>query len=127
VTASSRKILASADFGFIKSGTSTLEAALVGTPFLVTYRISPVSWALGNILVRSPYKGLVNLIANDEIVPEYLQGNATPEALAAAALQCLDCPEKSAAMRARFAGIRDLLGSRCASETAAAHVAEYLE
>jgi lipid-A-disaccharide synthase len=127
VTASARKILASADFGFIKSGTSTLEAALVGTPFLVTYRISPVSWALGNILVRSPYKGLVNLIAKEEIVPEYLQGDATPEALAAAALQCLDCPEKSAAMRARFAGIRNLLGSRCASETAAAYVAEYLE
>ena len=127
VTASSREIMASADFGFIKSGTSTLEAALVGTPFLITYSISPVSWALGNILVRSRYKGLVNLIAKDEVVPEYLQGDATPKALAAAALQCLDCPEKSAAMRAGFAGIRNLLGSRCASETAAAYVAEYLE
>lgn len=127
VLAEARKILANADFGLIKSGTSTLEAALVGTPFLITYRISALSWYLGNILVRSPYKGLVNLIAKEEIVPEYLQRDATPEALACAAVQHLEAPEKAAAMRARLARVRDLLGSRCASDTAAAFVAEYLE
>jgi len=127
VPAAARRILANSDFGLIKSGTSTLEAALVGTPFLITYRISPLSWCLGNILIRSPYKGLVNLIAKEEIVPEYLQREATPEALARAAVQYLEMPEKAAAMRARLAGIRDVLGSRCASDTAAALVAEYLE
>ncbi len=127
VTAPARKILAGSDFAFVKSGTSTLEAALVGTPFLITYRISALSWALGSILVRSRYKGLVNLIAKDEIVPEFLQGDATPEVLAGVALRYLAGPEESEAMRARLAGIRSLLGSRCASETAAAVVAGYLE
>ena len=122
----SRRILANADFGFVKSGTSTLEAALVGTPFLITYKISAPSWFLGTILVRTRHKGLVNLIASEEIVPEYLQSAATPEALARAALEVLETPEKAVAMKERLAGIRNMLGSRRATETAAARVAEYL-
>jgi len=127
VSAGAREILGNSDFGFVKSGTSTLEAALAGTPFLITYKISTLSWILGNILIRSPYKGLVNLIAGQEIVPEFLQRDATPEALAAAALEHLENPGKAAAMRTRLGGIRDLLGSRCASDTVAAAVALYLE
>jgi lipid-A-disaccharide synthase len=127
VSTEARRILANSDFGLVKSGTSTLEAALVGTPFLITYRISPLSWFLGNIVIRSPYKGLVNLIAKEEIVPEYLQTDAAPEALARAAVQYLEAPEKGAAMRVRLARICDVLGSRCASDAAAASVAEYLE
>jgi lipid-A-disaccharide synthase len=127
VSAGAPGILANSDFGFVKSGTSTLEAALVGTPFLIVYKISPVSWILGNILIRSPYKGLVNLIAKQEIVPEHMQSDATPEGLSAAALEYLENPEKADAMRNRLGGIRDLLGSRCASDTVAALVARYLE
>ena len=127
VSARAREILGNADFGFVKSGTSTLEAALAGTPFLIMYRISSPSWILGNILIRSPYKGLVNLIAEREIVPEFLQRDATPETLSAAALAYLENPGKAAAMRTRLGGIRDLLGSRCASDTVAAEVALYLE
>ncbi|MGA2260665.1 MAG: lipid-A-disaccharide synthase [Acidobacteriota bacterium] len=127
VSAPARTILANSDFGFIKCGTSTLEAALVGTPFLIAYKVSPLNWYVGNILVRSTYKGLVNLIAEEEIVPEYLQGDATPEALSRTALDYLEKPEKTAAMRARLAAIRNLLGSRCASERTAALVAGYLE
>ena len=127
VSAEARRILANSDFGFVKSGTSTLEAALVGTPFLILYKISPVSWILGNILIRSPYKGLVNLIARQEIVPEYLQWDATPERLSAAALEYLENPEKADAMRNRLGDIRALLGSRCASDTVAALVARYVE
>jgi lipid-A-disaccharide synthase len=127
VSAEARRILANSDFGFVKSGTSTLEAALVGTPFLITYKISPLSWILGNILIRSPYKGLVNLIARQEIVPEYLQWDATPEGLSAAALEYLENPEKADAMRQRLGDIRALLGSRCASDTVAVLVARYLE
>jgi lipid A disaccharide synthetase len=66
------------------------------------------------------------LIASEEIVPEYLQSAATPEALARAALEVLETPEKAVAMKERLAGIRNMLGSRRATETAAARVAEYL-
>jgi lipid-A-disaccharide synthase len=69
-TRDSRDILANSDFAFIKSGTSSLEAALAGVPFLITYKISPVSWFIGSMLIKSSMKGLVNLMANEKIVPE---------------------------------------------------------
>jgi lipid-A-disaccharide synthase len=127
VSESARTILLNSDFGFVKCGTSTLEAALVGTPFLITYKVSPLNWLVFNNLVRTRYKGLVNLIAGEEIVPEFLQGAASPEALARAALEYIEKPQKAAEMRARLAEIRDRLGSHCASERAAALVARYLE
>ena len=125
--ADARLILANSDFAFVKSGTSTLEAALVGTPYVITYRISPVSWMLGKIMIRSRYKGLVNLIAGEEIVPEYLQAQATPQNLARAALRLLQDESQAGAMRSRLAGIRERLGSRRATEAAAGIVAGYLE
>jgi lipid-A-disaccharide synthase len=122
-----RTVLSSADFAFVKCGTSTLEAALVGTPFLITYKVSALNWLVFHNLIRSTYKGLVNLIAGEEIVPEYLQGEATPEALSRTAVEFLEKPDKAAFMKARLAEIRHKLGSRCASERTAAFVAGYLE
>jgi lipid-A-disaccharide synthase len=125
-TRDSRDILANSDFAFVKSGTSSLEAALVGIPFLITYKISPFSWCVGSLLIRSSMKGLVNLIAQEKIVPELFQSEARPKALAGLALQYLKEPEKSTAMRSRLAGIREQLGMRCASEAVAAAVSRYL-
>lgn len=127
VPAAARAILANSDFAFVKCGTSTLEAALVGTPFLITYKVSALNWLVFNNLIRSTHKGLVNLIADDEIVPEYMQHEATPEALAGTAIDYLEMPEKAAAMRGRLAEIRQKLSARCASDGAAAFVAGYLE
>ena len=125
--APARTILANADFGLIKCGTSTLEAALVGIPFLISYRVARVNWLINNIMIRSRFKGLVNLIAGEGIVPEYLQRKATPEALSCAALEFLEKPEKVAAMKAGLATVRKKLGSRCASECAASLLGGYLE
>ena len=78
------------------------------------------------MLIRSPMKGLVNLIAGEKIVPELYQGDSKPKELAQLAKEYMDNPEKSKAMRSRLAMIRDLLGARCASDTAAAAVSRYL-
>jgi lipid-A-disaccharide synthase len=126
LTRDSRDILANSDFAFVKSGTSSLEAALVGVPFLITYKISPLSWCVGSMLIRSSMKGLVNLIAREKIVPELFQSEAEPQTLARLALEYLEGPEKSNAMRTRLAGIRAQLGARCASEAVAATVSRYL-
>jgi lipid-A-disaccharide synthase len=122
----SRDVLANSDFAFVKSGTSSLEAALVGVPFLITYKISPLSWCIGSILIRSSMKGLVNLIAQEKIVPELFQSEAEPERLAQVALEFIRDPEKSASMRSQLAGIRERLSARCASEAVAAAVSSYL-
>jgi lipid-A-disaccharide synthase len=126
LTQDSRDILANSDFAFVKSGTSSLEAALVGIPFLVTYKISPLSWCVGSLLIHSSMKGLVNLIAQEMIVPELYQDKAKPRELARLALEYLEKPEKGAAMRAQLARIRAQLSARSASETVAAAVSSYL-
>jgi lipid-A-disaccharide synthase len=123
----SRDILANSDFAFVKSGTSSLEAALVGVPFLVTYKISPLSWFIGSLLIHTPMKGLVNLIAREKIVPELYQSDATPQALARLAGEYLLNPDRSEAMRLRLAGIKNQLSMRCASEAAAVAVSSYLK
>ena len=118
--------MANSDFAFVKSGTSSLEAALVGVPFLIVYKISPFSWWIGSLLIRTPMKGLVNLIAQERIVPELFQREAEPQNLARAALEYLEKPEKGDAMRTQLAGIREKLHVRCASETVAAVISGYL-
>ena len=121
-----RDIMAASDFAFVKSGTSSLEAALVGVPFLVTYKISALSWRIGSLLIRTPSKCLPNLLAGKRIVPELFQNEATPESLASAALEYLKNPEKRAKMREELGKIRGQLGERHASETVAAVVSDYL-
>ena len=122
----SRDILANSDFGLVKSGTSTLEAALIGTPFLIAYKLSYASWLIGRKLVRTPFKGLVNLIAGHEIVPEFIQSEASPDALSETALEHLERPDTHSAMKSRLGKIRELLSSHCASEQVAAAVNGYL-
>lgn len=126
VTAEARDILANVDFAMVKSGTSTLEAAMVGTPFLIVYKISALSWAVGQALIRVPHWGLVNLIAGDKIVPEFVQENATPELLSRTTLEYLASREKREAMRSKLAGIRSVLGASCATDAVAAVVRRYL-
>jgi lipid-A-disaccharide synthase len=122
-----RSILANSDFAFVKSGTSSLEAALVGTPFVVTYKISSLSWFIGTLLIRTPMLGLVNLIAQERIVPEFYQKRAKPEALAGIAAKFLEDPREGESMRARLSEIHKCLSSRRASEAAALAVSSFLQ
>jgi lipid-A-disaccharide synthase len=65
--------------GIVASGTATVEAALMGTPFVMVYRVSPLTYALGKPRVKVPYFAMVNLIAEEEIVPELVQHKFTVE------------------------------------------------
>jgi lipid-A-disaccharide synthase len=85
----SHEALAAADMALVASGTATLEAALFKTPMVITYRQSPLSWALQRRMMYLPYVGMPNILAGEALVPELLQGRATPVALAAALLKLL--------------------------------------
>ncbi len=65
--------------GIVASGTATVEAALMGTPFVMVYRVSPLTYALGKPRVKLPYFAMVNLIADEEVVPELVQQKFTAE------------------------------------------------
>jgi lipid-A-disaccharide synthase len=66
----------------VASGTATVQAALAGTPFVIVYRVSPLTWRLGRGLLKVPFVGMPNLIAGRKIVPELLQDNFTSENVA---------------------------------------------
>jgi lipid-A-disaccharide synthase len=80
----SHEALAAADMALVASGTASLEAALYKTPMVITYRQSPITWALMRHLLYLPYVGLPNILAGERLVPELLQDQATPAALSAA-------------------------------------------
>jgi lipid-A-disaccharide synthase len=83
-------LLRHAEAAIVKSGTSTLEAALSGTPLVVAYRMNPTTYALARRLVRVDHIGLVTLVAGERLVPERIQQDATAASLAAAVLPLLD-------------------------------------
>jgi lipid-A-disaccharide synthase len=91
--------IAHARLALAASGTVTVEAALLGTPMVAFYRVTPVSWWLGRFLVDVPYYSMVNLIAGRQVVPELMQNEMTGEALAAEARRLL--ADESARLRMR--------------------------
>lgn len=123
----SREILSVSDVALIKSGTSTLEAILADVPFLMVYKISWLSWYIGKMLVATPHFGLVNLIAGRRVVPELLQGEASPERIAAYVLQWFNDPAEMARIRREFQTIKEILGTGDASQEAARIILEYMQ
>ncbi len=74
-----RAALQHASAAAVASGTATVEAALAGTPIVVVYRVSTLTWALGHRLVKVPYVAMPNLIAGEQVVPELIQSAFTVE------------------------------------------------
>ena len=89
-------LLQHASAALVKSGTTTLQAAIAGTPLVIAYRMHPLSYVIARRVVEVDHVGLVNLVAGERLAPEYIQGEATPDALAAALLPLLaDGPERT--------------------------------
>ncbi|MBI4458522.1 MAG: lipid-A-disaccharide synthase [Acidobacteria bacterium] len=86
------EVMAYSDAAIVASGTATIEAALLGTPMAVVYRVSGISGWLGRRLVRTPFYSMVNLVAGREIVPEFIQERFEPSAVARAIAELLDSP-----------------------------------
>jgi lipid-A-disaccharide synthase len=120
------EVIRAADFLLAVSGTVTLEAAILGTPMLITYRLGLISSWLLRLLIRVRFAGLPNLLADEAIVPELLQNAATPDRLAATALEILRSPDRQARMRAALAEVRRRLGEPGAIERAAREVLRLL-
>jgi lipid-A-disaccharide synthase len=121
-------LLRNATAALVKSGTTTLEAALAVTPFAVVYRMNALSYAIARRLVKVPHIALANLIAEQRVAPEFVQDAATPEALSATLLPLLDerAPERRE-MVAALASIRERLGGAGAAERVVELAAGLLE
>jgi lipid-A-disaccharide synthase len=113
--------------GVVASGTASLEAAVVGLPMVVVYRMGPLSYLVGPLLVRVEHIALPNLVAGRRVVPELVQGECTPRAVAERVGRFLDHPEAAARVRAELAQVRQRLGGPGVFERAAEAVLAELE
>jgi lipid-A-disaccharide synthase len=116
-----RALLRYADAALVKSGTSTLEAALEGTPHVIAYAMSPLTWQIAHRVLRSDHVGLPNLVAGERLVPEFLQDAIDPPVVAEALLGLLerDGPARERQLEG-LGRVREALGQ----PGAAARVAE---
>ncbi len=113
------EVMAAADLLLVASGTATLQAALVGTPMILAYRVSRLTYLLARMLITVEHVGLVNLVAGRGIVPELLQSEMTAERLSEEALRLLKDRTRYDQMREALGDIRARLGSPGASLRAA--------
>ncbi len=113
-------LLASADVALVASGTATLEAALCGTPMVVVYRTSPANLAIAKMLVNVPWGiSLVNIVAQERVVPELLQEQVHPERLERETEALLESPSRREQMQRALERVAAALGPPGASERAA--------
>jgi len=110
--------VASANVALSSSGTATLEAAVLGTPVVVMYKLTPATYLLAKRLVKLPHFSLVNIVAGKRVVPELLQHHVTGERIADEVRRLLE-PENYARVREELAGVKAKLGTPGASRRAA--------
>ena len=113
------EVMAAADVLLVASGTATLEAALLGTPMVVCYRVSRLTEVVGRLLKQIPWISLPNIVARRTVVPEILQADVTGSRLAAEAERLLEDAPLAAAQRASFKDLRERLGEPGVGERAA--------
>jgi lipid-A-disaccharide synthase len=119
--------IAHADVALAASGTVTIEAALLGTPMVTFYRVTGLSWWMGQFLVRVPFYSMVNLVAGRKIVPELMQSQMTGRRLAEAVSELLSNEPARTLMRQDLAEVAATLSTReDPMERAALLVTEFL-
>ena len=111
--------LAAVDCAIVASGTATIEAALLGTPMVVIYRVAPLTAAILRHMVHTPFISMVNLVAGRRLVPELIQDDFTPAAVAEQVRYLLESSDARDTMKAGLAEVRAKLGSGGAIERAA--------
>ena len=121
------ELLSLCDVALVTSGTATLETCIMGVPMVIVYRASLVSSWIARMVVKVPYIGLVNLIAEEEVVPELIQGEVTADRLTHEAMTILDDTEVRENMKKKLEQVREKLGKGGASERTARIAVEMMK
>jgi lipid-A-disaccharide synthase len=114
-----RKIFELSSIVIAASGTVTLESAISGTPMVIIYKVSPISYWLGRAMIQVNHIGLVNLITGKKIVPELLQDQASPMRIADTVFTMLSDTSGLEKLRLELLKVKDALGGPGASERVA--------
>jgi lipid-A-disaccharide synthase len=113
------ELMQRATLAITASGTATMECAFYDCPMIVVYKVNWLTYLIGRIVVTVNWLAMPNVIANREIVPEFIQGDAKPDRIAAKADELLENATKRGAMQEELTAIVSSLGGPGASERAA--------
>ncbi|MEY2528331.1 MAG: lipid-A-disaccharide synthase [Verrucomicrobiota bacterium] len=127
VTSDSSGTMQRASAGMVASGTATLESAYFRMPFVLVYKVSWPTYFAARLVIRTKFLGMPNVLADREIVPEFLQHEARPQAIAPAVLKLMDDRSAREAMISAFDAIIEKLGETGASEKTARAILNELE
>ncbi len=116
VASNNYEMMKHSDFSVIKSGTSTLEAAYIGTPYLICYKANPVSYQIGKKIVKIKYIGLPNILMNRLIVPELIQGEVNPKNIKNRIESILSNEAQYQMTKENLSEIQKVLGRKSASK-----------
>jgi lipid-A-disaccharide synthase len=128
ISGQSQIAIRASDLVLSKSGTVNLETALLDVPQVILYRVSAITAWIARYIIRLklPFISPVNLVDMQPVIPEFVQNDATPEAIAANALDLLTNPQTRQAMLDGYAGVRKSLGEKGAINRVADSIIDYL-
>lgn len=119
LSVNSRDAMRAADVALVASGTATLETALIGTPMVVMYIVNKINYAIMKRLIKIPNISLVNIVAGKRIVPELVQHEATPNAMADHVISLLNNEVERATMLQELIEVKRKMGDAGASQRVA--------
>ena len=122
----SHDLMQTAACGVIASGTATLEAATFGLPYCLVYKMAWTTYLLGKLLVKIKYIGLVNILAGEKVVEEFIQANASPSEVSRWIKNILSHDEQRKNLVARLKQVSSQLGDPGTHRRAAERVNEWL-
>jgi lipid-A-disaccharide synthase len=122
-----KEALLSATVALSKSGTITLECAFFGVPAVVIYKTDWATYLLGRWMVHVKYLSMPNLLADEAVYPEFIQGRAEAGRVAAAVLELLNAPGRRDEVRAKLGRVVQSLGGPGAARRAAAAILQLLQ
>ena len=126
VADSTHEVIRACDLIVAASGTVTLEAAILGTPLVVVYKVNPLTYWLGKRLVKVNHVALANIIAGETVAPELIQHELTPEGIAREAMNIFNDDGRKEWIKKRLRDVREQLGAPGASGKAAAIALELM-
>ncbi len=127
VAAKTREVLRQADAAIVASGTATIETALMRCPMVVIYKVNPITYFLGKLLIKIDNIGMVNIVAEKEICPELIQSAANPPAIAKAILPIIDDTPQRQQMLKNLDQVIKTMGTGGTAKHAAQIVLQELE
>ena len=120
------EVMQNCDIAVVSSGSATLELAYFGTPMVIIYRTSTLTWWLGNLLVDMPYIGLANIVAEKKVLPELLQNEASSTNIAVEVLKYLRDDSYRENVKSELQEVREKLGEPGAGHRVASSICKQL-